>query len=337
MFSRAPLPLTLRYSPSLCPNNLTVQRQSSGSQGEFRAAYIHREDVVIVESKTGSGIDRTHKMDLRNLQVFTAVFVDFGPRNEHLVVTSNVGVQLWSVDGEQMEWFHKMTDVLEETRGEAAQLHFMRGACGMVNAAGTNCVALGSSVGVLIVANADKGDVLHHVPTISHSPVSALAASGNKYLYSANDDGDLSGFRIDGALECFMRIPGKGDPCICLVCVEAVVVAGYSTGHIRIYLAEAGELAVEVAAHARALSSLCLHPSSGYFTSASEDQCVRIWTLPTFRSTADKDVDLAFSASVDNQMLTGAAWTRDGRLLTVAYDTDEIVVFHSATASQVPS
>lgn len=339
MFNRAPLPLSLRYSPSLLPNNLTCS--GMGERG-FRLCYVHKDELVLVESRNGSGFERTNKFTVcLNTQVFSATYVviDSGsdasqssssspkPTSEYLVVCSSQGVQLWSVDGERMEWFHQMNDLVEDgvLSSETRQLHFMRGSCGLVSSMGVGCVAVGSSLGTLYVLNV-SGDVLHRMSTQSAAAVTAVAAS-RQFLFCANDDGDLLGYRIHSSFDTAMRIPGRGDACTTLACKGNVVIAGFSTGHIRIYRAEIGELAIELAAHSRPITALSLHPSSAYVASVGEDQQLNVWTCPDFLTPSGSDIDLGYSCRLEHSLCTGVAWAPDGRLLVGVYDVDEIAVY----------
>ena len=351
MYSRGPLPLTLRHAPSLLPGHLSCT--TFGDRG-FRLAYVHKDELVLVESKNGSGFERTVKLELKNTQVFSAAFTGFGYSNrgrssssgggpmgssiggggagpEYLVICSNLGAQLWSADGERMEWFHQLTDLLEDLSDPTdLQHHFLRASCGLQSVTGLSCVALGSSVGTVYILNT-AGDVLHRLSTQSSSAVSALAASG-QFLFCANDNGDVLGYRVGSGFETLLRCPGRGDACTALCCRGGVAVAGFVTGHIRLYRADRGEMCIEVAAHARSLSALALHPSAPYFASVGEDQYLRVWALPDFLTPSGSDLDLAHSSRLEHCLCTGVAWTpSDGRLLVTSYDSDDLAVFHPSS------
>lgn len=342
------MPLALRLSPSLLPCNLSY---SSMRGGGYRICYIHKDDLIIAESKNGTGIEKSTRLDVTQTQIFHAAYIGFGlvdstrdvggpvtnspmisvPKtsfHEYLVVTSNLGVQLWSADGERLEWFLKMTEELEETN-EAPQFHFMRGACSLTTSTGTNCIAVGSSIGTLLIVTT-SGDVIHRLSTSSSSPITAVAATP-RYLFCANDEGDILGFRCDGTFENFMRIQGKGDCCSALVCKDGVVVAAFSTGHVRIYRAELGELSIEIAAHSRAMTGMALHPHCAYLATCGEDQNAHVWTFPDFLSPSGSDMDLAYSSKLENCLCTGVAWTADQQLLVASYDSEDLHVFHPSS------
>jgi len=341
MFTRSPLPLGLRFSPSLQANNLSCT--GFGDRG-FRLAYVHKDELVLVESKNGSGVDKTTKMEFKNTQVFSASYISFGSSRgrgpEYLIICSNLGAQLWSADGERMEWYTQLADLLGDVPRTAAdggssaagsadlQAHFLRGACGFQSVGGTNCVAIGSSIGTVFIFNA-AGDVLHRLSTQSSSAVAATAAS-SQYLFAANDDGDVVGYRLASGFESFMRIPGRGDACTSLCCKEGVVVAGFVTGHVRVFRSEIGELTIETAAHSRSLSALALHPSAAYLATVSEDQCLRVWTCPDFKTPSGSDLDLGFAVRLEHCLCTGVAWAPDGRLLVANFDSEDLVQFHPA-------
>ena len=337
--------LTLRHSPSLVSNNLSSA--VFGDRGGFRLCYVHKDELIIVESKTGSGFERTVKLDLKNTQVFCASFVGFAgggggrgissgkylaPPAEYLVLCSNQGAQLWSVDGERMEWFHQLCDLLEDgtVSADAMQLQFMRGACGFQSSLGVSCLALGSSVGTVYVINT-AGDVLHRLSTQSSAAISATASSARS-VFCANDDGDILGFRVHDNFDTFLRMPGRGEACTALCCKGDVVIAGFVTGHIRVIRAELGELAIELAAHSRCLTALSLFPSGGaYIASVGEDQLLHVWSCPDFLTPSGSDMDLGFASRLEHCLCTGVSWLPDGRLLVASFDEENLVVFNPET------
>ena len=81
---------------------------------------------------------------------------------------------------------------------------------------------------------------------------------------------------------------GQGFPCTCVAVSGDVIVAGFSTGTLRIYRLSALELHMEVAAHSRCITALSVHPSATMMATVSEDTFLHIWPLPSFDS---KDVD----------------------------------------------
>jgi hypothetical protein len=143
---------------------------------------------------------------------------------------------------------------------------------------------------------------------------------------------------------------GSGAPCTSLALRGSHLVAGYATGHVRVFRmpaatagsgagagaaatgstapsASGGFLEVEIAAHARAVMSVCFHPSRSTFASVGEDSVVNVWSLPETSTSAgtglgagagagagmgagasSSKVLLDMSAPIADRILTGAAF-----------------------------
>lgn len=103
-------------------------------------------------------------------------------------------------------------------------------------------------------------------------PITALATT-DKYLFSGDDNGGLVQWDRS-KLTALQHHQGSGFPLTSLIARNDVVVAGYTSGHIRLFRAgsasgavgeDAGgssssSLAVEVAAHSRCVTALDWHP-----------------------------------------------------------------------------
>ena len=363
MFSRSPLSVNFKHSPSLLLNNLSVSRLGSGMG--YRTCHVHKDDLIVSESRSAADFEKTTKVQVKPALVYSAAIINFSgssssgssssgsssggvggdisgvggggasssgsssasSQSDYLIVASNLGAQLWSADGERMLWFHKLQDIFEEVAvSMEAPAHYMRGAASLVSSSGMQCVAIGSSLGILVVA-AIGGSVLTRLPTLSCSPITAVVSS-SKFLFCGNDEGGIIAFRINSAFDNFLRIPGKGDACTAICCNDSVVVAAFATGHLRVYRSDIGELSIEIAAHARGITGISVHQSQGYLATCGEDCIVNVWTFPDFLSPSGSDMDLAYSCRIDNSMCTGVAWTGDGRLLVASYDTNELAVFY---------
>jgi WD40 repeat protein len=208
--------------------------------------------------------------------------------------------------------------------GGDEESHFMRG---ITTTSGMICV--GTSVGSVVIfghtGNADE-IALKHTAAAGSVPVSALATAGAQ-LVCGDDNGDLSFFDSDAAFVELHRFPGSAVPITALVASDDIAVAGYSSGHIRIFRTGIWELAAEVTAHARCITGLDMSPSNDLFASCSEDQCLHIWSAPDFKSKSSSDVDLLFSERLENHLCTGLTFLSGGRIAVASYDSDNFVVF----------
>ena len=75
----------------------------------------------------------------------------------------------------------------------------------------------------------------------------------------------------------------RGSPCMTIAIRGSYIVAGFESGHIRIFsLNRKGSMvpAVEVAAHARCITALAFHPKKNIFATVGEDTALNVWKMP---------------------------------------------------------
>jgi hypothetical protein len=109
-------------------------------------------------------------------------------------------------------------------------------------------------------------------------------AMSTKYVITGTESSTICAFSVMEAFEklwqCNLPSDTTADrgPVTSLLIRDETVVAGFLTGHIRIYRANIGELAIEIAAHIRPVLGLSLHPRDSVFASCSEDQHLAVRT-----------------------------------------------------------
>jgi WD40 repeat protein len=190
-------------------------------------------------------------------------------------------------------------------------------------------IAVGSSMGnILLFGLSGRGGDISMRQNIaaSKSPISALSSS-SKYLFSGTDNGDLIFLDSNCAFAEAHKFPGNGTCVTSTAAFEDKVVAGYSSGHIRIFRVDIFELAVEITAHARCVMGLAAASDKSSFASCGEDQCINVWSLPCFSSQSSNEVDLLFTEKIDNQLCTGIAYLPSNRIAVASYDTDSAIIF----------
>ncbi len=244
-----------------------------------------------------------------------------------MAVLSNLGVQIWSVNADNMLFHFPLRELLE---GDGDDEKFMRGV-----ATTLDFLCVGSSVGSVMVFSCrslmegNDFPVVHQLSTERDVPVSAMASSPTNILAVGNDNGRVYGFRSDEAFVEAFNFPGFGHPCTALVLSEHVLVAAYSSGLIRLYRTDIVELVVELTAHTRIITGLTVNLSGGYFVSCSQDQFVHVWSLPDFSSRGGSEVSKLYSELLENKMCTGVAALSKTRFAVASYDDEEITVFRS--------
>ena len=198
-------------------------------------------------------------------------------------------------------------------------------------------IFVGTSLGNVLVFSIEpstkaSGDVfetgftlLHNLQTVKN-PIMCTGGSLS-VLASANETGCIFTFDVSGAFELLFKHEGYGFPVTCMAVLDDVIYAGFSSGHIRIYRSNIHECSVEFTAHTRALCGILLLPRSNFFVSCSEDQLMRVWSLPNFTSTTASHVDMLFTEQISNRLCTGMAAFSDSRICIASYDDDNLIVY----------
>ena len=68
-------------------------------------------------------------------------------------------------------------------------------------------------------------------------------------------------------------------PCTSLALYDDLIVAGYASGHLRVFSVHGGGLRCEADAHARCVTSVDVARGSGLVLSTGEDTFIRIWQI----------------------------------------------------------
>lgn len=195
------------------------------------------------------------------------------------------------------------------------------------------------------------------VPTIVTSlkvhtaPINALAADG-RCVVVGDDEGTVT---VWDATDWTLRgsFPGGGFPCNSLVVRGDIAVGGFANGALRVIRTAATaaarragltpRLEADVAAHARPISALALHPHQFTFAAVSEDCSVTVWSLPDVHAAAARGevgtarLCLDLRAPLPDAMATGARFVATAgsgsggsgpvHLAVAAYDSALLRVF----------
>lgn len=328
-------------------------------------AFVRFNDVMV-----GSISGTTKALpEVTSSTVYCCQYVRCCGNKSLLVVGSTAGVQIWSHDGNEMKFFAPIASLIEASVPSAAPLaagesHFVRG----IASCGDSQIAVGCSSGMLFVLNVPRdGDgegisIAHKLNTVAtglnnspnDSAIMAVAGS-DSMLVCANEFGDIFGFdNSTGAWKASFTLAldeiaaTSGAPeslasglITCLCTRTGTIVAGYTTGHMRVFRALSGsvaELAIEVSAHFRSVSGITLNPASPRFATCGEDQFVHVWEFPDFTSRSTSDADLIHSERLDNRMCTGICYynplggaaTAVSNIAINSFDDEDMVVLIKA-------
>lgn len=246
----------------------------------------------------------------------------------YLAVSSGAGFQLMSANGDAVAYFFSLASVFPSADSGNIHISSVSASAGYIYA--------GCSAGDLFVlqlpsSSAGELDLAHRLPAHRDASIWSTAASP-KYILSGDEHGSIHAYGVTEAFESLWSLPLppgplSSDPVTCLAVRDETVVAGFTSGHIRVYRANLGELAVEISAHVRPITGLSLHPRECLFCTCSEDQYLSTWALPDFASRATSSVENLASQKLENKMLVGVAHLPNDRLAVSAYDEQEILIF----------
>lgn len=310
----ATLPLPLPCSPSLQPNNLSLRQDGNAF------VYTRLNEVIYLST---IGKNDHHKIPApAKTQVYQAAFIAT-KCSTFLVITASSGAYIWSEDGSSMHFFLALSDIVS---GDI-DFQFMRGIAGNSNSA-----FVGTSFGHVLeisIPNPSGDYGIEHTTTVSASshPISCISTHDN-YLICGDDNGSIKCFQTSPRLHDHPMFSKNGDeyPCTSLVSKNDMIIAGFSTGHLRLYRISTAELVLELTAHIRCVMGLALHPTENLVTSTSEDQYVCVWAFGDFASKASKSMDLVCTEKLDNRLCTGIAFLAEDRIGVTSYDEEDLAV-----------
>lgn len=104
-----------------------------------------------------------------------------------------------------------------------------------------------------------------------------------------------------------------------------MVVAGFGSGHIRMFDLPDGKIICEITAHAGWITGMDLASHSGLLLTAAEDGYVRVWQLSTKGPLAEH----WFSCPVKDSLVVGAKFLdpRGSAFSIAAFDSNELQIF----------
>ncbi|KAI8490742.1 WD repeat-containing protein 54-like [Branchiostoma floridae x Branchiostoma belcheri] len=322
--------IPLRGSASALCNNLALNRIPEKNLTTH--AVVHRSAVNLVTVSgpaTGEGQQNFHHRQVTcreagqhtGSMVLQAKWCQLATRNL-LVITSQKGVQIFEQDGAIMVFWHAL-GAAESVSGYST---FARGVAPVAG----NLICVGTSSGNVLCFNIPpKGPNVTLTETMKghSSAITDITSTGHTgdTVVTADDSGNIIVWKGPKFVEV-TRISGSRNPACCVCLWKDTVIAAYSTGHIRLFGVETGNIHAEVCAHARWISSLDILPESGQLLSASEDSYARIWQLKKGNTT---EVEHVHSECVTDIQLCGAKFTSpEGKAFAVTgYDTNEIIYY----------
>jgi len=246
---------------------------------------------------------------------------------KYLAIATTEDIILWDYHREKLSCKYSLVD-----EKSAGRTDFFRGIAAV---SGKLCV--GCSTGIILVLEESHGS-LNLVTRLeasekASSSISALFGGKTDTLLSGDSNGNVSVWNGTSlAEETTFASRGSGSPCMSVVGRGQIVIGAFASGHIRIFSRTTERIVAEIAAHARCITGLALHPTKGIYASVGEDAVLNVFAIPQFESKTDGDIDLIFSKSVKDALFTGIAFDSQDIVASV-YDRSEMVVFSSGRKS----
>lgn len=244
-----------------------------------------------------------------------------------MVIAASSGIQVWSKTGTSMLFFFASSSIAEMDEDKES---FFRG----ISSTGV-FLCVGTSFGKLVIFGPSSGSKssfdgsdlsLISVVACTSEPILSCAGSSS-LIAGGSDSGEIKCFYPQAGFEIKYHHAGYGSPVTAMVTRGEVLIAGYASGHLRVFRTDIQEMTIEINAHARPISGMCLHHKHPYFVTCSEDQTLMVWDFPDFSNRACSDINIIFSDKLANRILTGVAFLSKSRICTVSYDDDTMVVY----------
>ena len=238
--------------PSYIFNNLTASTKF--------LAYAHRDVVQILDLRILNGLATATchpvEMDGASSGLTHLNWCRFDGAS-FLVVCTRTDFSIYSDMLERLECFN-----LSSVGAATPRSYF----CGSASVPSKGLLLVGTSWGEILHAN--------HVGTsfstkagsksCGHThPITCIAAS-DECVVSGDGEGTVIQWDWSSLSKPLKIHKGGGFPCSALVVQEGLIIAGYTSGHVRCFThshsSERCGLLVEIAAHTRAVTSLATHP-----------------------------------------------------------------------------
>lgn len=307
-------------TPSLMYNNLSTNGD--------KVVYLHKERATLFNEAAVDGkVDsESETVAIKGASTVTQAKWIRSGRTALLVVCSSQGIQVFDSTSKRLLFF----DPLAERLGsDADKASYARGVT--VNQS-TGELLVGYSAGHIAVYTV-AGEAIKAKATLlkEHtSPITCLESSADNWA-SADNNGSITVWSGENAPVAVFK--GSGFPCTSIALRGDVVVAAYATGQVCMYRISKQALAVEVSAHARCINALAVHPSRPLVATVGEDTVLNVFSLPDFESAATSTVEVVFTTTVTDRLLTGVQFTQSGaksHIMVSAYDSHSISTWISS-------
>lgn len=170
------------------------------------------------------------------------------------------------------------------------------------------------------------------------NPISDMASSNTldgedtkEILVSGDEMGFINVWQlVNDGLKLLKVIEPYGDFPVTVLSVwnkvaKGVVIAGYGSGHIRIFSIPSGAIVAEATAHAGWITGMDLASVSGLLITSSEDGFIRVWQM----SQKGHIIGHRYSQAIPNCLMNGVKFmdNKGASFAVTSYDSNKIQVF----------
>ncbi|XP_045131912.1 WD repeat-containing protein 54-like [Portunus trituberculatus] len=308
-----------KSTASLMPNNLSRVRMD----GKIYAGVIHKQELnVVCTANTGEEprvvVARMASSAPAGVTIMQAAWTDVHGR-AFLVLATTKGILVYDWDGSVLRHAHLLPMPPPDS-----PFSFTKGIAALY----TGYICVGMHTGEVVMLRVSKNGNVNGTEIVRwHSrPITALASHG-KMLVSGDDEGNLVVAQEEGTLSKTCSIDICESPVTCLAVWSGQVLAGFLSGHLKIFNMLNGRILAEVCAHARCITGLDVARDSGMVVTAGEDSFMRVWQLHPSRP--DHPIEHVHSAVEENAALCGVAFTDDlgSGYIVASYDSKELICY----------
>ena len=314
-------PVECKSSASLLFNNFDVLL--SEDENEVTFGIVHKAAVVVFKPSLVQGEEENENNYKRiickgesahNSSMILQAKWCVLPQRTLLVITSVKGVQMFEADGSIMVFWQALT---HNSSGSVAQ--YARG----ITPVGDKHICVGAADGAILVYEIPpRGTSFKFQETLSSHDFSiADLQSSGESMVSADESGKIVLWKSGGHFTNLLSIDGYGWPATSIRMWKSYIIAGYGSGHVRIFNSENGVIVAEIAAHAKWINAIDVATAAGLLLTTSEDSYVRVFSLYDFEMNYQKSV-------VDVQLTGGRFLGSNGKSFGVTgYDSTEVQIF----------
>ena len=258
-----------------------------------------------------------------------------------LVLGSQYGIKLYDWDGSTLIYYF---DFVENGIG-VDDRQIVEGAMARgVAALGANIIAVGIHTGTIVLFKVSTNGKsfqcsvfdtqrchVHPITELASATVNDSDGTSREILVSGDVMSHINIWQMtDTALRLVKVIEPYGEFPVTVLTIwnkipKGVIIAGYGSGHIRLFSIPRGAIVAEATAHAGWITGMDLANLSGLLITSSEDGFVRVWQM------AQKGhiISHRFSASIPDCLLNGVKFlnNRGSRFAVTMYDSNKIQLF----------